>query len=302
MVPSSRNRRLLPLIVVSALSFLALDAAGFGPFGALRRAVLSVGQPIRVVLGAAVAPVGDVWDGAVHYDEVVAENGELRRQVADLEGRFIGQADLERDLQDLLEATEIDYLGDTERVSGRVIADRRTELERIVELDKGSDDGIARGMPVVTGRGLVGTVEVVTDDRATVRLITDGNVAVGVRSESGLGLAAGRRESTLELLASPELAESIRIGAAVDGERFVTSGVDRSVYPSGIPVGELDLQAEPESPIPDGGPGSIDPASPSLGPGGVSVDQPSLDALVLRPFADIDRLSYLTVLLIAPDA
>ncbi len=326
MLPTTRSRRLLPLIVASAAAFLARDAAGFGPIVATRQTVLSVGQPIRVVLSAAVAPVGGAWNGTVHYDEVAEENGELRRRVAELEGRLAGQDDLESDLQALLQATEIDYLGDTERVTARVVADRRSAIERIVELDKGTDDGIARGMPVVTGSGLVGTVEVVTGDRAVVRLMTDGDVSVGVRSDNGLGLAVGRRGATMGLLATPELAEAIRLGAVVDGERFVTSGIDRSLYPAGIPVGVLKIESPPgdespgandaDGPNTDGldtGANSDDsndsdatsppnPAGPSR-----SLDQLSYETLdtlevTLQPLAEIDQLSYLTVLLIDPAA
>ena len=301
MMPASRSRPLLPLIVVSALAFLALDATGFGPFGAVRRTVLLVGQPIRELMSTAVAPVSSTWDGAVHYDEVVAENGELRRQIAELEGQTAGQADAAAELQDLLEATEISYRGDIDRVTSRVIADRRTEVERVVELDKGSNHGIARGMPVVTGRGLVGTVEVVTGERSTVRLITDGDVSVGIRSAGGIGLAIGRRSPEMELLASPELAEAIRVGAVVDGQRFVTSGIDRSLYPSGIPVGRLVL--DPSSAERD--PTDFDP-SDQLSPAGPAIaDQSTLatqQAITLQPFADIEHLSFLTVLLIGPDA
>lgn len=304
MVPNPRKRRLLPLIIASAAAFLALDAAGFGPITTVRQTVLSVGQPIRVVLSAAVSPVGGAWNGAVHYDEVTYENGELRRRVAELEGRLAGQEDLESDLQALLQATEIDYLGDTERVTGRVIADRRTDIERIVELDKGTDDGIARGMPVVTGRGLVGTIELATGDRSVVRLMTDGDVSVGIRSENGLGLAVGRRGSVMDLLATPELAEAIRLGAVTDGERFVTSGVDRSLYPAGIPVGVLKIEARSVARSEDdiGESSTLTPAGPVRGPERLSYETLTTIDVALEPLADIERLTYLTVLLIDPAA
>lgn len=302
MLPTTRSRRLLPLIVASAVAFLALDAAGFGPIVATRQTVLSVGQPIRVVLSAAVSPIGGAWNGTVHYDEVAEENGQLRQRVAELEGRLAGQADLESDLQALLEATEIDYLGDTERVTARVVADRRSAIERIVELDKGTDDGIARGMPVVTGSGLVGTIELVTGDRAVVRLMTDGDVSVGVRSDNGLGLAVGRRGSTMGLLATPELAEAIRLGAVVDGERFVTSGIDRSLYPAGIPVGVLKIATGEPAGESDGEPEPPSPAGPVLAQGQLSYETLDTFEVTLQPLAEIEKLSYLTVLLIDPAA
>ena len=289
MLPSSRSPRLLPLSAATALALLVLDLAGFGPIVTVRRWTLSMSRPVTAIVGVAVAPANEAWHGAVHFDDVAEENNRLRRRVAELEGTVAGRAEVEADLQALLAATDIDYLGDVERVTARVISDRHTDLERIVEIDKGSRSGIAAGMPVVTGTGLVGRTEIVTGDRSMIRLITDVGMAVGVRSRHGLGLATGDRAAELRLEVTPELAEAIRLGAVVDGERFVTSGVDRSVYPAGIPVGTLL--------VPTSGHGLGPPSGHDGQPG-----EPSGADLALLPLASFDRLGYLTVLLIDPPA
>ncbi len=51
-------------------------------------------------------------------------------------------------------------------------------------IDKGSNQGVLRGMPVVTEKGLVGRVDAVVSDASRVQLITDPNSAVNVRLES----------------------------------------------------------------------------------------------------------------------
>lgn len=302
MLSSGRPQRLLPLLVATAFTFLVLDVAGFTPIVNVRRTVLSIGQPIGAVLAFVVSPLTGTWNGAVHYDDVIDENHELRRRVAELEGAIAGRPDAESELRALLAATEIDYLGDVDRVTARVAADRQTDFERIVEINKGEADGIARGMPVVTGHGLVGIVELVTGDRSVIRLITDVDVAVGVRSEHGLGLARGSRDGGLRLEVTPELAQSIRLGAAVDGERFVTSGVDRSAYPAGIPVGRLVVRSgggasNGEFAGAGSEAGSSDPAGPTLRPGQQGYGDATLQ-VSLEPLAGIERLGYLTVLLI----
>ena len=70
---------------------------------------------------------------------------------------------------------------------------------------------------------------------------------------------------------------------------FVTSGVDRSVYPAGIPVGTLL--------VPTSGDGLGPPSGHDGQPG-----EPSGADLALLPLAAFDRLGYLTVLLIDPPA
>jgi hypothetical protein len=105
-----------------------------------------------------------------------------------------------------------------------------------------------------------------------------------------------------------------------NGERFVTSGVDRSRFPAGIPVGTLIIEAD--SPTaegsgrsddelqgrPGGGPdadpvpiepGPLSPAGPTRAPSGSAYDALDTDMSVW-PLAEIDRLGYLTVLLTEP--
>ena len=49
----------------------------------------------------------------------------------------------------------------------------------VVEIDKGSDHGLAEGQPVVTGAGLVGRLEQVDRARSIVRLATHPDFRIG---------------------------------------------------------------------------------------------------------------------------
>ena len=53
-----------------------------------------------------------------------------------------------------------------------------------VIINRGSNDGILRGMPVVTDQGLVGRVDAVIADAARVQLITDPASNVNVRLQN----------------------------------------------------------------------------------------------------------------------
>lgn len=270
MLPGTANRRLLPLVAITGLTLMVLDASGFGPIGSARRAALAAGGPVASVLDVVASPVVGAWGGAVHHDALVEENRRLRRRLAEAEGRLAAQPDLAIELQALSDATEVTYGGDIERVTARVVADRRGGLERIVELDKGTDDGLARGMPVVTGTGLVGVIDDAIGDRAVVRLITSPRSAVGVRSRFGFGVVTGGADGTLRLDPDPDLAAAIEQGRVGPGHRLVTSGLERSRFPNGLPVAHL---------VP---PASAEPAATPP----------------VAPTADLDVLGYLTVLLV----
>ncbi len=251
------------LLVITALALMTLDARSVGPFNGVRQLAFSATQPLRSAVGFVLSPIGGAWNGAVHYDDLEAENAALRRDLAELEGQVARLPAAEQELAELLEATEIDYIGDIPRVTARVVTDRDTNLERIVEIDRGTDDGCDVGMPVVTGSGLVGRIIAAEGGRSQVQLITDARLHVGVVTSSGrvIGVTSGTGDGNLLVV---DLVDGA-VELVSSGTRFVTSGFDRSRYPGGIPVGRLTI---------DG------------------------DATLLEPTADLENLGYVTVLLV----
>jgi rod shape-determining protein MreC len=105
-----------------------------------------------------------------------------------------------------------------------------------VQINKGSDDGITVGSAVVGPAGLIGRVDEVSGGRATVLLLTDPSFQVGVRigaqGEVAVARGAGARRALRVSLVAPSAA--IRKGDSV-----VTSGLNGSPFPAGVPVGVL---------------------------------------------------------------
>ena len=246
---------------------MTIDARGGGPFQSARSTAYSVTQPVRTAIGFALSPIADLWQGAVHYDDLAEENDELRQRVAELEGQVAGLPDVQGELDELRLATEVDFVEMFPTVVASVSSDRRTSVERIIEINRGTDHGIAEGMPVVTGEGLVGVVVLATGSRSEVRLISDPRVSVGVVSKGtrAIGVAAGNGDGQDLILDLEEGADAVVSSNA----RFETSGLEGSRYPGGIPVGRL----------------SID----SFG-------------AQLETFADLDRLAFVTVILTGGDS
>ena len=106
----------------------------------------------------------------------------------------------------------------------------------IVEVDKGSDDGLVEGQPVVTGAGLVGRLEQVDRARSIVRLATHPDFRVGVRlvDSQDEGLARGTGDEDVLVLDA-----GIRADASVSVGAVVTTSGGRSLFPADIPVGRV---------------------------------------------------------------
>lgn len=101
-------------------------------------------------------------------------------------------------------------------------------------VDKGSNDGVRRGMPVVTDQGLVGRVDAVISSAARIQLITDPASVVNVRLEKT------SREAQLVGAISGELSlnlipQDVVIGS---GDVVLTSGLGGG-YPADLIVGQV---------------------------------------------------------------
>jgi rod shape-determining protein MreC len=116
-----------------------------------------------------------------------------------------------------------------------VLYDTRDPFVRRLVLSKGSQHGVAPGMPVLDEVGIVGQVTRVFPFTSEMNLITDKDQAVPVQVVRN-GLRAitfgGQQPGQLDIRF---LAANADI---VEGDQLVTSGID-GVYPPGLPVARV---------------------------------------------------------------
>ncbi len=234
--PTGAPKPVLLILVAAALTLLTLQYRGVEPLGAFDRGLRDVIEPLRSATERVAAPLHSVWNGLLDYDELQAENERLADELARMRGRRLSsEADVEL-LKRLLGEVDIAF-GDLSTVVVRILGTAPGNFAtHTIEVDKGSDDGLAEGMPVVTGAGLVGRLESVDRARAVVRLATHPDFRVGVRlvgsQDEGLARGGGRTGFLV-------IDAGIRIDAVVEaGEVVVTSG-GRSRFPADIPVGRV---------------------------------------------------------------
>lgn len=235
---TSRPRFTLLLLVLTAVTLLTLDerSNGNGVLDVARDGARDVFAPVRDASEAVFSPVTEFFQGALHYGGVKAENARLREQLAEQEAAVLRAADADREREALLDLAQLDFVGDIPTVAARVVRTPSSGFELTVEIDRGRDAGVASGMPVVSGGGLVGRITDVSHRTATIQLITDSSSSVGVRlvTSGDVGVAAGRGAgSTLRV-------DLVDTTTKVErGEALVTSGLQNSVFPPGIPVGKV---------------------------------------------------------------
>ena len=92
-------------------------------------------------------------------------------------------------------------------IAASVIGKDPSPFLNYIIIDQGSDNGVYKGMPVVTQQGLVGRIDAVTASAARVQLITDPGSVVNVtlQESKAEGQIVGSIESRAEV--GPQLRE-----------------------------------------------------------------------------------------------
>jgi len=115
---------------------------------------------------------------------LMQRNAELEAEAAHLEAQII---ELQQQLSEfqILEAL-LDFARaypEYKYVGASVIGRDPSPFAKYIHINRGSDDGLRRGMPVVTQQGLVGRIAQITASAALVQLITDPGTTINVRLE-----------------------------------------------------------------------------------------------------------------------
>jgi rod shape-determining protein MreC len=160
--------------------------------------------------------------------ELEAENSRLQVQIIELQQQ-VTEAELL--------ATLVDYERrhvDNKYIAASVIARDINPFMHYVIIDRGSDDGLRKGMPVITQQGLVGNIAAVTAGAARVQLINDPGSSINViLQQSGVeGVVNGQITGEIEL-------DMVSKSATIQpGDLVLTSGLGGK-YPANIVIGQV---------------------------------------------------------------
>jgi rod shape-determining protein MreC len=243
-----RRRAVLGLLVVCSLILLTayFGETGNGALHSVQRGTSEVLNPVQEGASRALKPVRDLfgWFGDTiaakgQVQELRRERDRLRTEVAENDVRREDYARLSK-LVELDGALGLDDLGPK---TGRVIFQSPTVWYATIRVDKGSEDGVEVGQPVINEEALIGRVTEVFGGSAQVTLITDTTTKVparaGPRQEFGIVEPASAGNPTDLVMNFTQPGAKIAVG-----DRVVTRGtepVDRapSRYPVGLPIGRV---------------------------------------------------------------
>lgn len=229
---ASSLRLILWLIVVVPLSVALIVLSQLGVLSPLENTVMTVFSPAGRGIRNALGPVAD-WG---RYDAIRDENRRLRREnerllaeVAQLRESLNAQEDMAKLLNIQQEHPNDQF------VLSNVIARGSGHFKDTISIDKGTHDGLAEGMVVLSEDGaLVGTITKVHHNFAWVTLITDqsSNITAMIADSRVMGVVTGNIDRRLKLEFVPQQAE------VQPGDIVVTSGMGGN-YPKSLLIGRI---------------------------------------------------------------
>jgi rod shape-determining protein MreC len=229
-----KNQVLLSSGFCLLLSLYILTAAARGqlkqdPVGPI---LLWLMRPLQITAQAATGWIKEIDQRYATVAGFRAENERLRKRIQKLEverSNLLEAGATNRRLQQLLEFRSHLPSGS---ITASIIANSASSWFQTCLLDKGSGDGVRKGMAVVTPLGVVGQVVSATSHSAKVLLVTDPNsgVDVLVQRTRARGIVSGSLEN-VTIMKYVKRSEDIQ-----EGDRLVTSGLD-GVFPKGLMVG-----------------------------------------------------------------
>jgi rod shape-determining protein MreC len=229
-----RNVTVLLLVIVAQLLLLAFQVKSNQDVRLIRIWSVTAITPFARILEGGRSNTFGFFKDYVFLRDVRQENQALRTELGKLklENQF---------LKTELEASErasalaaFQARSPSKTIAARVIATGTGANSKAVFVDRGSNEGVLRGMAVVTPDGIVGKVLAAYPTASQVLLVTDPAFAAGVISQKNRiqGTVKGQGHGTV-------VVDYIQNEQPVEvGEWFYTSGDDR-VFPKGLPVGEV---------------------------------------------------------------
>ena len=230
---------LILLSVALVLTVIPATLSAMGHTGLVRNAFMTVTFPVRWVFNTVARGFAGFSDYFTEYNKLKDENDRLRRELESAKEE-LDRAEVALDENEWLrkyfgiadEKVELKLLG------ASVVGYESGNTDTVYTLDRGSIHGVTKHMAVITESGVVGCVTEVGLNWCKITSIIEDSVAAGayIDRTGDHGIVKGdygMRASGTCLMSGINAESGVKVG-----DRVSTSGIG-SVYPRGIPIGEV---------------------------------------------------------------
>ncbi|CCY46799.1 cell shape-determining protein MreC [Firmicutes bacterium CAG:822] len=236
------KRYLLILIVVAIALVLVVLAASLNndrDLNPVEKVAKDIGTVVLKVVSAPFNFVQDKIDEAVEKNNLYEKYKELQNKEDQVDSVIAQNENLQNEVDKLKETLELNtILSDKVYLNATVVSRNIGYWYDEVTIDKGSKNGIEKGMAVVTTDGLIGQITKVSNYSSTVKLLSNENMSdkISVKIKVGDDYVYGlisMYDSKTNTYTVEGISENVDIEEGAD---VVTTGMG-TIFPSGLMVG-----------------------------------------------------------------
>jgi len=221
------------LLVTLNILLLAITIRRPSSYG-LNRAMLAFAAPFQELATRTVSAAEAMWQDYFSLVAAARENRLLRHQLDHALQQNMQYRELEAENVRLRELVSFKRSLPGEAIAAEIIGKDPSAWFKTVIVDKGSADGVQRGLPAVTTRGVVGQIIEVSVHQSKLMLIIDRNSAADALVQRtrarGIVKGASNEECYLDYVLYED---EVRVG-----DEVIASGFD-GVYPKGLLIGTV---------------------------------------------------------------
>lgn len=234
----TEGRRGYSIIAAFVIASIALTTIYYreGDDGPLHKAQswgIGVVAPVQSAVSRIFEPIAGFYYFVMNIGGMRSDNESLKKENSELKSKLRSLSNLEAENKRLRSIIGFERRYELKGLPAKVVSWQSNNWQSTVVIDLGSDDGVQKGMPVVTGEGLIGQVIQTSAHASRVLLIIDqkSGVSVQLGGSGDVGVLHGQSDGSLLV---SYISKETTIAA---GETVVTSGLG-GVFPKGIYVGK----------------------------------------------------------------
>lgn len=233
---SKRLLSIVCLIVIFLINIIFLSVGTKHRYSdsLVARIVMAAVSPFQEGITRSVVFLEDLWNHYFYLVSVGEQNEALRRELAQVRmqnSRYVESAKTCERLQRLLDAKT----GLPQRtIFAQVVGRDPSGWFQAIVINRGTADGVAKGMPVIAPEGIVGQVVTASYDYAKVMLMIDRSSAVDglIQRNRARGIVEGEAGALCRFKYVLRKAD-VRVGDII-----VSSGLD-GLFPKGLGIGTV---------------------------------------------------------------
>ena len=204
------------------------------PVNGAQRVFVLITSPVQKAVTAVISSTQNVWSTYFMTVHALKENIDLKRLLSKTNEIRTRCEELELENARLRKFVDFTQSVPENYVAARIIARDPSPWFKTILIDKGEDDGLGKGDPVLVSEGIVGQIIKVTGSSSRVLLIIDRNSAVDalVQNTRVRGMVKGDNDNNCLFV------YALRKDEVNQGEMIVSSGLDQ-VFPKGLKIGKI---------------------------------------------------------------